>query len=116
MTAVCGRCGEVYWSGQRHKCSRRRSCDHLPRSRYARLEAQIAELRADHDALDRGVVEASVAGDRALRQITEVRGGVAFAFTAARLPVPAALRPSRPVPGAVEAERPALTLHQGGAA
>jgi hypothetical protein len=54
MTAVCGKCGGVYWVVKGHKCARRaaRSCAHLPRSRSARLAAEVAELKLRVDEYD----------------------------------------------------------------
>jgi hypothetical protein len=72
MTAVCGTCGTVYWTAKGHRCSRRRSCDHLPRSRYARLTAQVAALRAELGAIDRGLIEAGITGSRALARADAV--------------------------------------------
>jgi hypothetical protein len=78
MTAVCATCGTVYWTAKGHRCSRRRSCDHLPRSRYARLTAEVAALRDELGAVGSHVEALSEA--------------IAAAYTITGRPVPAGLQ------------------------
>lgn len=44
MTTICLRCGRPYFRAAGHKC-RRRSFLRLPRTRAARLAAELADLR-----------------------------------------------------------------------
>jgi hypothetical protein len=63
MTAACHRCGAVYWVVDGHRCSGR-ACASLPRRRAS--AAEIAALREDMAALDRGILAAAEPGAVAL--------------------------------------------------
>lgn len=62
----------------------------------AQLRAELAAVRAELAAVDRGVVEAGLAGSRALERANAIGRGLAGAYTACGLPVPDGCLPARP--------------------
>lgn len=70
LTAVCSDCGSVFFADQGHSCSGR-SC-----AGCATLAAELAQLREDVAALDRGLVAAAGIAGKGLKLATDIKDGV----------------------------------------
>lgn len=70
LTAICSDCGSVFWADQGHSCSGR------PCSSCAAVAAELAQLREDVAAMDRGLARTGEIAAKSLKLATEVREGI----------------------------------------